>query len=45
MGLFEENPWLLVPFVLAVVVAYDTVKAVVRVGMARSRRDDCRASR
>lgn len=26
MGLFEEQPWLLVPFVLMVVIGYDAVK-------------------
>jgi hypothetical protein len=30
MGLFEEQPWLLLPFVLVVVVAYDLVKLAVR---------------
>ena len=30
MGLFEEQPWLLVPFVLVVVVAYDGVKWTLR---------------
>jgi hypothetical protein len=26
MGLFEEQPWLLVPFILVVVIGYDVVK-------------------
>jgi len=26
MGLFEEQPWLLVPFILVVVAGYDVVK-------------------
>ena len=30
MGLFEEQPWLLVPFVLIVVVGYDIAKWGVR---------------
>lgn len=30
MGLFEEQPWLLVPFVLVVVVGYDGVKWTLR---------------
>jgi len=30
MGLFEDNPLLLVPFILVVVVGYDAVKWVVR---------------
>jgi hypothetical protein len=30
MGLFEQNPLLIVPLVLAVVVAYDAVKWVAR---------------
>ena len=30
MGLFEDQPWLLVPIVLVVVVAYDIVKWAVR---------------
>lgn len=30
MGLFEENPILLVPFVLVIVAGYDAVKWLVR---------------
>lgn len=30
MGLFEEQPWLLVPLVVVVVVSYDMVKWGVR---------------
>jgi hypothetical protein len=30
MGLFEENPWLLVPFILVVVAGYDIAKWGVR---------------
>jgi hypothetical protein len=30
MGLFEEQPWLLVPFVLVIVVGYDVVKWGIR---------------
>jgi hypothetical protein len=30
MGLFEEQPWLLVPFILVVVIGYDVVKWGVR---------------
>ncbi len=30
MGLFEEYPLLLIPFVLAVVVAYDLLKALAK---------------
>jgi hypothetical protein len=30
MGLFEEQPWLMVPFVLVVVAGYDAVKWGIR---------------
>jgi hypothetical protein len=30
MGLFEEQPWLLIPFILVVVIGYDVVKWGVR---------------
>lgn len=30
MGLFEEQPWLLVPVILVVVIGYDVVKWGVR---------------
>lgn len=30
MGLFEEQPWLMVPFILVVVAAYDVVKWGIR---------------
>jgi hypothetical protein len=30
MGLFEEQPWLLVPLILVVVIGYDVVKWGVR---------------
>jgi hypothetical protein len=30
MGLFEEQPWLLVPLILVVVIGYDIVKWAVR---------------
>ena len=30
MGLFEEQPWLMVPFILVVVAAYDAVKWGIR---------------
>lgn len=36
MGLFEEQPWLMVPFVLVVVIAYDGVKWTVRRLLANS---------
>lgn len=36
MGLFEENPLLLVPVVLVIVVAYDFGKWVVRRALARA---------
>jgi hypothetical protein len=36
MGLFEEQPWLLVPFVLVVVIGYDVVKWGVRRLLDRS---------
>jgi hypothetical protein len=29
MGLFEEQPWLLVPLILVVTIAYDLTKTVV----------------
>lgn len=38
MGLFEQQPWLLVPFVLVVVVAYDGAKWTLR--RLLTRRDD-----
>lgn len=41
MGLFEQQPWLLVPFVLVVVVAYDGVKWTVR--RLLTRQEDRRA--
>lgn len=30
MGLFEEQPWLMVPFILVVVAGYDLAKICVR---------------
>ena len=30
MGLFEEQPWLMVPFILMVVAGYDVVKWGIR---------------
>jgi hypothetical protein len=30
MGLFEDQPWLMVPFILVVVIGYDVVKWGVR---------------
>jgi hypothetical protein len=30
MGLFEENPLLLIPYVLIIVIAYDALKWMVR---------------
>jgi hypothetical protein len=30
MGLFEDQPWLLVPIILVVVIGYDVVKWCVR---------------
>ncbi len=30
MGLFEEQPWLMVPFILVVVAGYDAVKWAIR---------------
>jgi len=30
MGLFEEQPWLMVPFILVVVAGYDLVKWGIR---------------
>lgn len=38
MGLFEEQPWLLVPVILVVVVGYDIVKWGVRRLMDRDAR-------
>jgi hypothetical protein len=37
MGLFEQNPWLMVPFIVAVVAAYDGLKLVVREVVRRQR--------
>lgn len=42
MGLFEEQPWLLVPFILAVVIGYDAVKWGVRRVLDRSDRQESR---
>lgn len=42
MGLFEDQPWLLVPVILVVVVGYDVVKWGVRRLLDRS---DAPASR
>jgi hypothetical protein len=39
MGLFEEQPWLLVPFILVVVAGYDAVKWAVR-RLLLDRRDE-----
>jgi hypothetical protein len=40
MGLFEQDPWLLVPLILLVVLAYDGFKLVVRkVVQGREQRD------
>jgi len=44
MGLFEEQPWLLVPFVLVVVVGYDIVKWGVRRLLDRGERSRERVS-
>jgi len=43
MGLFEEQPWLMVPFILVVVAAYDVVKWGVRRAL-QQRREERRAS-
>lgn len=43
MGLFEEQPWLLVPFILVVVAGYDVVKwGVRRLLLDRDRREAAR---
>jgi hypothetical protein len=39
MGLFEAQPWLLVPFILVVVVGYDIVKWGVRRVLDRGDRE------
>jgi hypothetical protein len=39
MGLFEEQPWLLVPFILVVVIGYDVVKWGVRRVLDRGDRE------
>ncbi len=40
MGLFEEQPWLLVPFILVVVAGYDVLKwGVRRLLLDRGERD------
>lgn len=41
MGLFEEQPWLLVPLILVVTVAYDLAKTLLlrAVRQSRSRLD------
>jgi hypothetical protein len=39
VGLFEENPWLMVPFIVAVVAAYDGLKFVVREIIRRQRQE------
>ena len=44
MGLFEEQPWLLVPFILVVVAGYDLVKWGVRRLLSRSEQSRQRAS-
>jgi hypothetical protein len=36
MGLFEDQPWLMVPFILVVVVVYDVAKWGVRRLLERS---------
>ena len=40
MGLFEQDPWLLVPLILVVVLAYDGVKLVVRRAVQGRRQRD-----
>ena len=42
MGLFEEQPLLLVPFILVVVIGYDVVKWSVRRLLDRGERLDSR---
>ena len=42
MGLYEEQPWLLVPTVLAIVVTYDVAKHLV-LDAIRRRRDTARS--
>jgi hypothetical protein len=37
MGLFEEHPWLLVPLILVVTVAYDLAKTALVGAVRRSR--------
>lgn len=39
MGLFEEQPLLLVPLILAVVVAYDLAKWAVQLSLGTQRRN------
>jgi hypothetical protein len=39
VGLFEQNPWLMVPFIVAIVAAYDCLKLVVRELVRRKRRE------
>jgi hypothetical protein len=43
MGLFEQQPWLMVPFILVVVAGYDVVKWGVR--RALQRREERAGSR
>ncbi len=40
MGLFEQNPLLLVPFILVVVVGYDAAKHLVLRAISRTRKAD-----
>jgi hypothetical protein len=40
MGLFEQDPWLLVPLILLVVIAYDGVKLIVRKAVQGRRERD-----
>ena len=40
MGLFEQDPWLLVPLILLVVLAYDGIKFVVRKAIQGRRQRD-----
>lgn len=35
MGLFESNPWLLVPIIIATVEGWNAAKALVREGLRR----------
>ena len=45
MGLFEEHPYLMIPFVLSVVIGYDVVKYFLLTAISRRRNEAARSSR